>query len=151
MSICVNTQLNDPVVKMDGLALEISSGINQLCSCDFPTSYIFDRDLTCDKGILIYKGQIVSTNETSSSDLKMYLDNWVSAEPVLLVGGEELKVIGPPSGNDTSIMPEDSTGSMSEPNSTTLYGFTAGVAAGILTVLFSIVTVCICCFLRHKL
>ena len=136
---------------MEEIALEMSSGINHLCSCDFSTSYINDRDLTCDEGILIYKGRIVSTNETSSSDLKMYLDNWVSAEPVLLVGGEELKVVGPPPGNDTSMMPEDPTGSMSETNSTTLYGSIAGAVAGLLTILLSIVTVCICCFLRHKL
>ena len=66
------------------------------------TSLIYSS-MTCDEGMIIYKGRIIATNERISSDLISNLDSWVSTEPVLVVGGEELKAVGGSPSNHSSM------------------------------------------------
>ena len=56
---------------MKYLAWEISCGIEEFFDCTFPSDYIVDGKLACDKEdtVVIFSGRLISTNDRNSSEI----------------------------------------------------------------------------------
>ena len=71
---------------------EISSGVEQLCQCPFPSHLIIYERLTCvgeEAGVVLFQGWINSSNAT---DVAGVLEEWASSEPTVVVQGRVLQV-----------------------------------------------------------
>ena len=91
--------------KMDDLIHEIAKGIEQFCRCGFPSEYIVEERLTCNKTDLhrvLLQGRIISTNDRDSSDLVGDLEKWVSSGPTVMIQGKELRVVSSETSSDPS-------------------------------------------------
>ena len=91
--------------KMDDLIHEIAKGIEQFCRCGFPSEYIAEERLTCNKTDLhrvLLQGRIISTNDRDSSDLVGDLEKWVSSGPTVMIQGKELRVVSSETSSDPS-------------------------------------------------
>ena len=85
-----------PAEKVEDLVQEISKSIEQYCRCDIPTNYIAYGKFTCGEDkpeLVIFQGQLISTNDRDSSDLLVNLEEWVSSGPTVVIQGKELRVV----------------------------------------------------------
>ena len=123
--------MTKPLEKMEDLAREISRGIEQFCSCKFPSDYITDGRLTCDEtnpDLVLFQGRLISTNDRDSSDLAKDLEKWVSNKPTVVVQGERVPVVS-----------SDTTSSSKQQEDSSLSETAVGAIVGIITLLVLLV------------
>lgn len=82
-----------PTEKLKEITALISTVIESLCQCTFPSSYIADEALTCQSSLGAL-GRLISTNETKSFDLLGDLEKWASSNPTITIHGTPVQVIG---------------------------------------------------------
>ena len=85
--------MKDRAEILDDLARDFSRGIEIICRCSLPSDYITDGQLTCYNQNLVYQGRIISTNDRGSPNLMGDLQEWLSRDPMIIVKGEELKLV----------------------------------------------------------
>ena len=132
---------------MTDLAREFSRGIELICRCKFPDTYITDGQLMCVNKELLYRGRIISTHDRDSTDLVEDFEKWLSSEPVVIARGEVLKVVKNPTIEMTS---EPSEQNKASPNDipVSIIGGIAGVAA--VFVLLIVIVIVIVVVLRKR-
>ena len=120
---------------------EISSGVEQLCQCPFPSDLIIYERLTCvgeETRVVVFQGWINSSNATHLAGL---LEEWASSEPTVVIQDNKLQVVNP--------QPTKEHG-----NASMIY-VTVGLSASSVVVLLillaaAIVCIVICQKKRHK-
>ena len=97
-----HAQKIEPAEIVEDLARDISRGIELTCSCRFPSNYIIDRELKCDKENLIFSGRIISTNERNSTNLLADFKKWLLSNPTIIVKGETLNIVNRSNNNKSN-------------------------------------------------
>ena len=136
-----------PLDKAGDLVIEISSGIEQYCQCDFPSDYIADTKFLCNEkqpDVVVFQGRIIRTDERDSGSLVVGLENWASDKPTVIVQGERVQI-------DSSTEPANSNSNQDASDPWTAIGVAITVA--ILLLSGSLVTIIGCtiyCKKRQK-
>ena len=85
-----------PLEKSVDMVREITKGINQSCHCQFTSDYIGDGRVLCDQEAChraVFQGRIISTKDRNSTELLKDLERWMSANPTVVVQGEQVQVV----------------------------------------------------------
>ena len=74
---------------------KLSERISVRCDCSFPQQNLVNGRLFCaspNSNTLIYRVYVIPTDELSSSEAVMHLEDWLKAGPTLVSGVAEIKV-----------------------------------------------------------
>ena len=124
--------------KLKALLQAVAKGIQSFCGCRFTSHYIAEGILTCDReaaAVVVLRGRIVGTNK-SSHDLMVDMERWINTEPLVVVGGAQLRVLG---GEETN---SESKGE-GEVEVSVIAGTAGGVAVLLLLLLAALILVCV--------
>ena len=88
-----NKQHDHPLEKISDFVDAVSEEMSNICDCYVPADHFGDMRLVCHKGSpnrVILQGRMIVIHTRNASELRVYLAQWVSAAPHVIVQGVQL-------------------------------------------------------------